>query len=197
MRCFQLALSFAVFMTLAVYGEGVDVVRGEPSTGIVSSANSECLGPPPGAQPLEYRILFSQTRRSSEGSATVNLGERPSGFTVRDRQEIQDEAEYGRIFGRPSGGIDWTAFRILVVQMTTTYKLEKLESAVTLSGIFADADGIYVGLEINQYGPAQGIAQQAEWFSYDRTDLFVLLPARPAKIVHYSCLIGGSRLDVP
>jgi hypothetical protein len=91
-------------------------------------------------------------------------------LSVTDRQEIRDEAEYARVFGRPSEGVDWTAFRILVIQLTTTCKLQEPESAVSLSGIYADADGIYVVMESTQYGPIQGLAQLARIVYYSGPD---------------------------
>ena len=189
LRCLLVALSLAAFQALVLYADGPE--------GVIASEEPDCPGPPPGAQPLEYTILFTQTRRSAEASAVVPLGGREPVIAVRDGQEIRDEALFVRVFGKPSEGIDWTAFRILVVQETTTYKRQELESVIVLSGIYGDADGIYVGLEMTQYGPCQGIAQLSEWFSYDRTDLFVLLPAQPAGIAYYSCVIGGCPPGIP
>lgn len=186
MRCLLVALSLAAFGNLSLCAQGVegDSVSREPNR----------PGPPAGARPVDYRVLHSQAQRLPLRIGGTDL-ERP--LSVQDRQEIREEAEYVRIFGRPSSGIDWNAFRILVVELTTTYKHNRLESAEELSGIFQDADGIYVGLTFTQYGPCEGIAQQAEWFSYAGTDLFILLPATPVRIEHYYRIIGGCPPDIP
>ena len=166
----------------------VGVVGGEPV----------CPWPPPSAHQLEYRVVFSQTQSSGTVLTPVPPhAEEGRTLQVSDRQEIQGEAQYRKVFGKPSEGVDWMTQRIFVIQVTTTYRLGELYSRVSIAGIHADDEGIYIGTDVAHYGPVQGIAQLAEWFSHDRTDLFLLLPALPERIVVYTCPVGAPQTDVP
>jgi hypothetical protein len=159
--------------------------------------STDCPGRPSHARPIEYKVLFTErifpTKRPvpqvpQPGSAqTINL---------RGRRVIQDEADYEDVFGR-SSNIDWSVSRIAVVSVVTTYKLDRLESTVTLSEITQTSEAIHIGLTFTQIGPCQGIAQKAEWFSYDRLDYFVLLPRMPDRIIYYTCVIGGCPPGIP
>lgn len=182
--------SLVVEKTFADEGDTDVPQRGE-------APGSECGGPPQGAQPVPYRILFSQV----EAAAGALVPPPPTGskrtFSVYDRQQIVSEEQYQRVFGEHSNDIDWNKSRIVVVQLSTAYKLGNLESEMTLAGIFQTAGTISIGLTFTQYGPCQGTAQLPEWFSYQQTDLIVLLPAAPSDISFYSCEVGGCPPNIP
>jgi hypothetical protein len=163
------------------------------------SESSDCPGRPSDAQPVEYRVLLAQrilsTKRpvpqlppQPDATQTVNL---------EGRQQIQSEADYQSVFGKQSSGIDWGISRIVIVPFMTTYKLDQLDSTVTLSGIAQTSDAIYIGLTFTQIGPCQGIAQKSEWFSYDRLNYFVLLPRRPERVIFYTCVVNGCPPGIP
>jgi hypothetical protein len=194
-RRFPVVLVLAVLGAAAAWSDGPDGAAARAA--LAPPVDTDCPEPPPGSYPAEYRILLTQTQAGRVRPTPLSKAQPERLYPVRDRQQIREEAEYVSVFGAPSQGIDWSVSRILVVELTTTYKLNALDSAVTLSGIHADADAIYVRLSFTQYGPCQGIAQQAEWYSYDRTDVFVLLPALPAEISFYYCIIGGCPPDIP
>jgi hypothetical protein len=159
----------------------------------------DCGRPPPGTRRVAYTILLAQTHRSGNEPLAVP---RPGKEDVppaeaRDGQEIQSEDEYLRMLGVPSAGIDWKESRILVVELTTVYKLGALETSTALSWIAGDSEAVYLGITFTQYGPCQGIAQQSEWFSYEQELLFILLPARPGPVVKRYCSVGGCPPDLP
>jgi hypothetical protein len=200
MRARRILLIFGVFtllslpLLLADGGEsGISPAGPEPSS------PSDCPGRPLNAKPIEYKVLLAQRILSTKRLVPEVMPKPDSTQAIRlqGRQQIQDEAEYQSVFGRQSSGIDWSLYRIVVVPLVTTYKLDRLDSTVTLSGISQTSEAIYIGLTFTQIGPCQGIAQKDEWFSYDRLNYFVLVPKRPERITFYTCVVGGCPPDIP
>lgn len=177
-------VAFPISYGQADESDGRPVVTGAPPEDF-------CTGPPNGAVPIEYTVLLTQAQPLTRRHATPVGGETAGLLPVEDGQQIRSEAEYTRVFDKSSSGIDWSVSRIVVVRLTTRYKLGDLESGEALSGVYRDERGIYIGTDFTQYGPIQGIAQQAEWFSEAYTDLFVLLPVTPVTIEFFYCIVGG------
>ncbi len=92
-RHLLVALSLAGFQAMSLCAQGTEAV----------SNRVDCPGPPPGAQPLEYKVLFAQTQRATGGPAEASPVEQEPRLAVREHREIRDEAEYVRIFGSDQG----------------------------------------------------------------------------------------------
>jgi hypothetical protein len=154
--------------------------------------------PPPGTLPLEYRVV---TQRDSLSGAELPLaldGQSPSlSPVIQDRMEIRTEDEYRAALGEASEGIDWSEYRVLVVQDLTVYKLGRIESTVSLAGIYRSDYAIYIGRSYSQYGPVQGIAQLSEWFGYRYRSLFILLPSEPGPIYYIDIGLEDVPTDIP
>ena len=175
-----------------------DGENGIGQAGSQPSSPSDCPGRPLNAKPIEYKVLLAQRVFSTKRPVPeVPRPDSTQAINLQGRQQIQDETEYQSVFGTKSSGIDWNLYRIVVVPLVTTYKLDRLDSTVTLSGISQTSDAIYIGLTFTQIGPCQGIAQKDEWFSYDRLNYFVLLPITPERIIFYTCVIGGCPPNIP
>jgi hypothetical protein len=99
------------------------------------SSSSDCPGRPPNAKPVEYKVLFVKRILSTKRPVPEVLPQPDStkAINLGGRQQIQDEAEYESVFGSQSSGVDWSLWRIVVVTLSTTYKLDQLDSTVTLS----------------------------------------------------------------
>jgi len=116
---------------------------------------------------------------------------------VYDRQIINTEEEYIRIFGEPSDSIDWKKKRILVCHQIHCYRGNELEYESYLSGIYAYGEYLYIGTTTVHHGPCQGIRQDMSWFSLRFTTFFLLVPRIPEKVIYYHCSIGGCPPDIP
>ena len=195
--------TFLIFGSLAVLSLALlsadDGQDGVSPTGPEPLNPSDCPGRPLNAKPVEYKVLQVQRVLSTKRPVPEVLPTTGStqAINLQGRQQIQDEAEYQSVFSRQSSGIDWSLYRIVVVPLVTTYKLDQLDSTVTLSGISQTADAIYIGLTFTQVGPCQGSAQKDEWFTYDRLNYFVLVPRSPQRIIFYTCVVGGCPPDIP
>jgi len=151
---------------------------------------------------VEYRVLFSYTDPPPNPHPPLpgdplSVGDDDATPQVHYRGEIRSEAEYVDAFGSDSGGIDWTMYRVVAVQLTTIYKLGALETSENLTSIRADDSAIYLTVTATHHGPCQGIAQLSEWFSYQQSTLYVLLPNIPEPVSHLFCLVGGCPPDIP
>jgi hypothetical protein len=173
--------------------------NGVSPTVAAPSNPSDCPGRPSNATPVEYKVLLAQRILSTKRLVPEVLPKPDSmqAINVQGRQQIQDEADYQSVFGGQSSGIDWSLYRIVIVPLLTTYKLDQLDSTEALSGISQTSDAIYIGLTFTQVGPCQGIAQLDEWFSYDRLNYFVVVPKTPERITFYTCVVGGCPPDIP
>jgi hypothetical protein len=179
-----------------IFGDEIDngiTPSAEPATA------SDCPGRPSNAKPIEFKILFVQRIPSTKRPVT---GPQPESevthsINLQGRQQIRNEDEYQSVFGTHSSGIDWSSYRIVVVPLVTVYKLDQLDSTVTLDGISQKEDAIYIGMTFTQIGPCQGMAQKDEWFARDQVNYFVLLPTKPERIIYYTCVINGCPPNIP
>jgi hypothetical protein len=200
MRANPVLLIFAAFtlLPLALLFADDGENRISPSVSQPSSP-SDCPGRPSNAKLIEYKVLLAQRILSTKRLVPEVLPRPDStqAINLQGRQQIQDESEYQSVFGTRSSGIDWNLYRIVVVPLVTTYKLDRLDSTVALSGIAQTSDAIYIGLTFTQIGPCQGIAQKDEWFTHNRRNYFILLPKSPERIIFYTCVVGGCPPDIP
>jgi hypothetical protein len=156
-------------------------------------------GIPSEAVSVECRVLLVQNFESGDDRRAVKnqAASNERIFSVIDRQVIGSEAEYRKVFKKSSARIDWSKYRILVVQEFTCYKFNQPDSACSLAGVYRYGDTLYVKMNISRYGPAQGILQQMEWFSYEYRNLFLLIPSKPAKIEFCFPAVDPHSIDVP
>ena len=154
---------------------------------------------PAEATPVEYRVLLVQNFRSGSNYRPVIYDDSPKEkiLPVTDRQIIGGEAEYRKLFKKASARINWSKYRILVVQEFTCYKFTQPDSSCSLAGIYKYEDTLFVKMNISHDGPVQGILQQMEWFSYEYRNLFLLIPAKPAKIEFCFPAVDPNSIDVP
>jgi hypothetical protein len=200
MRAKPVLLIFGAFTLLSFAQLFADDGENEVSPVVAEPSNpSDCLGRPMDARPIEYKVLLAQRILSSKRPVPEVLPKPDStqAINLEGRQQVQDEAGYQSVLGRQSSGIDWSLYRIVVVPLVTTYKLDRLDSTVTLAGISQTSDAIYIGMTFTQVGPCQGIAQMDEWFSYYRVNYFVLMPKSPERLIFYTCVVGGCPPDIP
>lgn len=158
---------------------------------------SSCEKPPDGAVPVDYTILSITHHNETSPDPADNVNEKTSPLSVYDRQIIETEEEYIRIFGAPSDGIDWKNQRILVYLEMTCYRFNDLEYTSYLSGVYVYGDTMYIGTTTTHHGPCQGIHQDMSWFSFQFQGLYLLLPKLPEKITYIHCSIGGCPPDIP
>jgi len=176
-----------------------DSQNGIGPSGSQPGSPSDCLGRPSNATPVVYNVLFVQRTISTErpGPEVSPQPNTTRSVNLQGRQQIQNETEYGDVFGEQSSGIDWNRSRIVVVPLGTTYRFDRLDSTVTLSAISQTSDGIYIGLTLTQIGPCQGIAQKDDWFAHDRLNYFVVVPKKPERLIFYTCVVNGCPPGIP
>lgn len=163
-----------------------DVAREEPTPHI----RNYCPDLPESAVPLDYTILARL-----EFPIDPEMGIDPE--SLSDQLTLDCEAEYRRVFGEESSGIDWEFSRILVVEEFASRSRYGLDSEVVLSGIYTTGESVIVSQTSTNYGPCQGIAQDSTGFSVESSYLIVALPREPAAIVYHLCTRGECPPDIP
>jgi hypothetical protein len=160
---------------------------------------------PRGAVAVEFKVIFAiekdpvpQVAQPWANSGADGAGSKTEmAIPAREGELIESAAEYESIFKQPSRDIDWETQRIYVAEEQTVYRLSRLESTSSLSGVYRTTDALYIGQTTTFVGPCQGIAQLREWFSYRHRYLFLLIPRMPQRIVRFSTSIGGCPPNIP